>query len=505
VEPNGTARLPHDAGAAHTTAPAGAPADTPFRSSRRVQLADYFGIPYDLTEHTNGNGIEQMCAGNGSALLWPGAAVLGRQTVSAGIEAGSTQRIPIFVPVLDDASARQLLDARPGTWSRTGAVTGGNGGRIGSIWSESAGSIFVPFDPDEICRSFWSERYLSCLLGHAGSRAQSGLMLGYYGVRGLIPRSTQIWLRRRYSRVQARTEFPRWPVEPALHDFFDLFLNLLAAVAGHPVPYLAPWPKDHRWAVVLTHDVETAAGLAAMEPVLDLERSLGLRSCWNFVPERYEVADTYVRELISEGFEAGVHGLRHDGRDLASRSLQRRLPGMRAAAERWTASGFRAPSMHRSWGLMPQLGFEYDSSSPDTDVFEPQFGGCCSWWPFFNQNLVELPMTMPQDHTLFVILDREDESAWIEKAEFLRRRSGMALIVTHPDYMSPPHVMDAYRSFLEHFVDDETAWKALPGEVNQWWRRRAASRIEPDGDGWRVSGPAAEEARIELVGPGVRC
>ena len=66
---------------------------------------------------------------------------------------------------------------------------------------------------------------------------------------------------------------------------------------------------------------------------------------------------------------------------------------------------------------MPLLGFDYDSSSPDTDPFEPQSGGCCSWWPFFNGKLVELPITLVQDHTLFVILRRPDEQLWVEKAE----------------------------------------------------------------------------------------
>jgi hypothetical protein len=52
---------------------------------------------------------------------------------------------------------------------------------------------------------------------------------------------------------------------------------------------------------------------------------------------------------------------------------------------------------------MASLPFEYDSSYPDTDPFEPQPGGCCSWLPYFNGPLVELPITLPQDHTLFVI------------------------------------------------------------------------------------------------------
>ena len=123
---------------------------------------------------------------------------------------------------------------------------------------------------------------------------------------------------------------------------------------------------------------------------------------------------------------------------------------------------------------MPLLGFDYDSSYPDTDPFEPQGGGCCTWLPFFNQGMVELPLTMTQDHTLFVILRQPDERAWVEKAEFLRSRGGMALLDTHPDYLVDRDVLAAYARFLESFAQDDRAWKALPSEVSGWWRRRAS-------------------------------
>jgi hypothetical protein len=318
-----------------------------------------------------------------------------------------------------------------------------------------------------------------------------------------MPRSVQIWLRRRYAPIQARCTFPRWPVETGLHDFLEFLLRSVASVAGEPVPVIAPWPGEATWALVLTHDVETAAGLAAIEPVLELERSLGLRSSWNFVPRRdYEVSIELAHALEREGFEVGVHGLHHDGRDLESReTMEKRLPGMRRAAADWNASGFRSPATLRHWDLMPRLGFDYDSSYPDTDPFEPQGGGCCTWLPFFNQDMVELPLTMPQDHTLFTILRRRDEAAWIEKAEFLRSRGGMVLIDTHPDYLIDREAFDAYRRLLERFAGDPGMWNGLPRDVSGWWRRRADSRLERNGAGWELSGPAAEEARIELTAP----
>jgi hypothetical protein len=95
-----------------------------------------------------------------------------------------------------------------------------------------------------------------------------------------------------------------------------------------------------------------------------------------------------------------------------------------------------------------------------------------------------------------VILERRDEGLWVEKAELLRRKGGMALMIVHPDYMLESERLDAYRRYLERFASDDTAWRALPREVSAWWRRRAASTLVRSGGAWRVRGPAAGEARI---------
>jgi hypothetical protein len=71
----------------------------------------------------------------------------------------------------------------------------------------------------------------------------------------------------------------------------------------------------------------------------------------------------------------------------------------------------------------------------------------------------------------------------------------MALMITHPDY-ADQRVLRAYRSLLQRFADDSSAWRPLPRDVSAWWRRRAASQLERAPDGWRVVGPAAGEATI---------
>jgi hypothetical protein len=172
-----------------------------------------------------------------------------------------------------------------------------------------------------------------------------GAKHAYYALRPLMPRPVQIALRRRLAAVQQRSAFPRWPAEPALHDLYDLLFGLLAEVAGEPLPRIAAWPDGRSWALVLTHDVETAAGHGNVAPLRERELRHGVRSAWNFVPLRYAVDDALVADLLADGFEVGVHGLHHDGRDIAPQALERRLPQMRSYAARWHATGFRSPAL----------------------------------------------------------------------------------------------------------------------------------------------------------------
>jgi hypothetical protein len=477
--------------------PERAPAVATLTASRPVAVLDHFRTPYAVDERLGSAETAELRAADRS-LLWaadaPGDVVAFRLTTAAGDE------IPLFAPLLPDAAARERLARLGGDWAPLRPLTGLDGEQLGAVWGDGAGDVFLPFDPDAVQECFWSERYKTALQGAATRGFKRALTRTYYRLRPLLPRPVQIRLRRAFSRIQARAQFPRWPAEPALHDFYDVVFGILSELSGAPVARIAAWPGGHRWALVLTHDVELANGYDGIEQVLGVERAHGLRSSWNFVPKRYPIDDARLRELTAQGFEVGVHGLFHDGRDLESKAvLEERLPAIREHAGRWDAVGFRSPATQRGWDLMPLLGFDYDASYPDSDPFEPQAGGCCTWLPFFNGELVELPLTMPQDHTLFVILGHRDESAWREKAAFLAERGGMAVLDTHPDYLLDERILTAYDRFLAGAAADASAWKALPRDVSAWWRRRAESRIEPAGDSWQVTGPAAGEASVELV------
>jgi hypothetical protein len=469
-----------------------------FESSEPFVFFDYFRVPYRVV-------AAQHRGRNGSlGRLWPVSAAVGTlrwMRADGGVNRFELAGMQLAGCVATDEDIRRerAIDIESGGWQPAEPVTGTDGRRLGSVWRDGNGNVLLPFDPGEVMATLWSERYRDAERSALRAATARAAVRGYYLLRPALPRPIQLALRRAFTPMQARTTFPRWPVEDGLHEFYRWLFGVLEDVAGRPVPWLDLWPHGRSWALVLTHDVETAEGLRQRELLRGPERELGLRSSWNLVAERYVVDDNVVRSIRDDSCEVGVHGLRHDGKDLgSSRLLHRRLPAMRRAAQRWGAVGFRSPATHRRWDWMPRLGFDYDSSYPDTDRYEPQPGGCCTVLPFFNEEMVELPITLPQDHTLFALLGHGDGELWREKVRHIRDHGGMALVLTHPDYASNPALADAYRELISSVHRDPTLWHALPREVAEWWRQRAASSLRGGPEEWRVEGPAYGAGRVRF-------
>jgi peptidoglycan/xylan/chitin deacetylase (PgdA/CDA1 family) len=301
------------------------------------------------------------------------------------------------------------------------------------------------------------------------------LLNPYYAIKPTLPRATQLALRRLYARRQAQRPFPAWPIETLRVDQLkDRFRAELEATGAERVPFVNFWPERRRFAFILTHDVEGPRGVENIPRVLEIERRHGLRSSWNFVAEDYAIDPGLFPALREAGCEIGLHALHHDGLLFADRaSFDAQLPRIHQVMKEWEAVGFRSPATHRRSAWMPELGCLYDSSFPDTDPFEPQPGGCCSIWPFFLDDLVELPITMVQDHTLFEILRETSIRRWVEKSEWLAGNHGLINVLVHPDYMLSDRRLDLYEQLLDHLAGLSGGWHALPREVASWWRVRA--------------------------------
>jgi hypothetical protein len=289
----------------------------------------------------------------------------------------------------------------------------------------------------------------------------------YYNIKPILPRKFQIWLRRKMTQREAYKYSKTWPI--------------LESAGTQPEQWWG-WPHQKRFALVLTHDVDTAVGQKKTRNLADLENRLGFRSSFNFVPERYYVSPEIRMDLQNNGFEVGVHGLYHDGKLYKSKSIfDDRAAIINMYLKKWNAAGFRSPAMHHNLDWIHELKIEYDASTFDTDPFEPQSDGVRTVFPFWvygadDQNgYVEMPYTLPQDFTTFILMQEKDINIWKRKLDWIASKGGMALLNTHPDYMNfsgvklgiEEYPVIHYERFLEYVKSEypEQYWHALPVDV----------------------------------------
>ena len=304
----------------------------------------------------------------------------------------------------------------------------------------------------------------------------------YYRVKPVLPRRFTRGLRRLQRSAAAGDSPLGWPVESRYAQFlWSAIGGLLAGTKRQSVPFIHFWPAGHKFAFVLTHDVETAEGQEHVQVLADLEMDYGFRSSFNFVPERYRLDHELINALRARGFEVGVHGLKHDGKLFSSRAeFMRRATRINQYLKDLDAVGFRAPFMHRQPEWMQALDIEYDLSFFDTDPYEPIPGGTMSIWPFEIGRFVELPYTLVQDYTLTAVLGETTPRIWLEKVDFIETYWGLALVNSHPDYLKDPANWRLYEQFLQAMRRRAGPyWHALPREVARWWRgRRQAASLE---------------------------
>jgi glycosyltransferase involved in cell wall biosynthesis len=293
---------------------------------------------------------------------------------------------------------------------------------------------------------------------------------GYYYLKPLIPRSLQLFAR----RERIKRKYPNcstiWPINEI--------------TSAKPEGWKG-WPDGKKFALILTHDVELTGGHNKCIDLMSLEMDLGFRSSFDFVPERYEVSQALRQLLVSNGFEICVHGLKHDGKEYFSRKIfLERANKINKYLKEWNAVGYRSPSMHHNLEWLHDLNVEYDMSTFDTDPFEPQSDAIDTIFPFWvpgkepGSGYVEMPYTLPQDFTLYILMGEQNIDIWKRKLDWIAEKGGMALINVHPDYMNfgnrknSPEEFPAtfYRNFLEYVKSNYAGsyWHVLPKEMSEF-------------------------------------
>jgi hypothetical protein len=334
----------------------------------------------------------------------------------------------------------------------------------------------------------------------------------YYRLKPFLPWSVRMGVRRWFAVRKRPRVADRWPILPG---------------SEQPPPGWPGWPNGKQFAFVLTHDVEGPEGLAKVRPLAELEMSLGFRSCFNFIPEgSYRVPDDLRTWLTDNGFEVGIHDLHHDGKLFRSRvEFARSAQSINGYLKDWEAVGFRAGFMLRQMDWYHDLDIQYDASTFDTDPFEPQPDGVGTIFPFWVSapspaprrpptpaprplppdsrppssvlrppssdprpptpdsrllppGYVELPYTLPQDYTLFLLFREPTADLWLRKLNWIARHGGMALVNVHPDYVQFEQEPESPRSFpIRLYSDllcyvrdrfDNQPWHGLPRQVAEF-------------------------------------
>jgi hypothetical protein len=125
-------------------------------------------------------------------------------------------------------------------------------------------------------------------------------------------------------------------------------------------------------------------------------------------------------------------------------------------------------------------------------------GGTMSLWPFFMGRFVELPYTLVQDYTLTSVLGETSPKTWLDKIDFLERYHGMALINSHPDYLSKKTNWEVYNTFLAAMKNRSGYWHALPREMAKWWRNRVFSESLEKKNDDNMATASLKDGKLEI-------
>jgi predicted glycosyltransferase len=291
----------------------------------------------------------------------------------------------------------------------------------------------------------------------------------FHFLKPIIPRRTQIFLRRILINLCLHSCRNVWPIDPK---------------SAIPPEGWTGWPENKKFALVLTHDVDTQAGADNCHLIAEIEERLGFRSSFNFVAEDYTISKELINSLKTKGFEIGQHSIHHNNPFISKEYFKKLAVKINKYLKDWDAVGFRSPSMYHNLELIHNLKVEYDASTFDTDPFEPQPDGVGTIFPFWvsgnydQKGYVELPYTLPQDFLIFILLQQNNIDIWTKKLDWIAEKGGMALFIIHPDYISfngnayyEKYPVKYYEEFLTYIKTKYKGqyWHVLPRDIARFW------------------------------------
>jgi hypothetical protein len=362
-----------------------------------------------------------------------------------------------------------------------------------------ASTCFLPFDLTKVVESIREERYLA--------KSQRPLWkkmvhAAYYSCRPCLPVPIRRRLQRAWLKGWERKPFPSWPVDCTVDKILEKALAFAIKTSRESrIPFIWFWPEGKSCCAIMTHDVETAAGLDFCDTLMDINDSFGIKSSFQLIPEaRYTVASPILGHMRRRGFEVNIHDLRHDGHLFRERNrFQEQAERINDYARKFGSKGFRSGALYRNLQWYGALTMSYDMSVPNVGHLDPQPGGCCTVMPFYVGNILELPVTTIQDYSLYNILNTYSLDLWRQQIEIISNQHGLISFIVHPDYLGNSLARHTYEELLRTLVRqraEENVWIPRPGDVDTWWRQRSRLQLVPDGSNWRLAGVGAERAKV---------
>jgi peptidoglycan/xylan/chitin deacetylase (PgdA/CDA1 family) len=237
--------------------------------------------------------------------------------------------------------------------------------------------------------------------------------------------------------------------------------------------------QNKKCVCAITHDVETRAGLFRSVKVKKLEEKYGVSSAWYIPSAEYPLEQEIVTTLANNG-EVGSHDTKHDGRlsSLSGKKLYDRLQDSKNTLERIVKDkvvGFRAPLLQHTANTLSSLkasGYEYDTSVPTLEARHPRTmhsHGIGTVFPICISGIMELPVTIMQDHQLLHVLGyapKEVVSIYLTSLAAIKELGGTSVLLLHPEYdLLNGEELSLYEELLCSIVNDDEIFIQLPRSI----------------------------------------
>jgi peptidoglycan/xylan/chitin deacetylase (PgdA/CDA1 family) len=232
---------------------------------------------------------------------------------------------------------------------------------------------------------------------------------------------------------------------------------------------------------IITHDIESEKGLRRALRLKEIEEKYEIESTWFLLTEEYILDKKIVKRLAEKG-EIALHGDKHEANfySLKKDEIVERLKKGKEKLEEIVEKevvGFRAPLLQYSKKMLEavsEAGFHYDSSAPAWEPLNPltmKQDGIELLNPIKINGLIEVPVTIVQDHQMLYILKFKTKQAieqWIEKINEIRKLGGMSLLLVHSDYeLASDKGMILYEDLLKKLKQIKASLSSLSNVLDE--------------------------------------